>query len=203
MAMKTEGNLQMADWNQLSILEIAETLLKQNDKPMTFLELFQAIGELKNLSDEEKSDIISQVYADFIVSAKFVYVGDDLWDLKGRQSIDLWDKDGAYYGETTDFQEDEEETEKEYEEDEFDEEIDEETDEEIDEEEEESEDEYEKEPDFDEFEEEEEEDIDYDGFEDEEAKFVEDEDDIAPEEDEFDSDKYNEYMDDYEKMYDK
>ncbi len=188
----------MTDWNQLSILETAETLLKQNDKPMTFLELFQAIGELKGLSDEEKSEIISQVYADFIVSAKFVYVGDDLWDLKGRQSIDLWDKDGAYYGETYEAAEDEEEeSEEEYDEEEDE---DEESEEESEEDEESEEEPYEKEPDFDEYEE----DIDYDGFEDEEEEFVEDEDDVTHEEEEdFDSDKYNEYMDDYEKMYDK
>lgn len=185
----------MADWNQLSLLEAAETILSSNKQPMSFVELYQAICEVKELSEEDKSELISQVYADFIVSAKFVYVGDDLWDLKSRQSIDLWDKDGAYYDEFPDYAE--ELAEDEDEEEELDEEDE---DEEIDEDEEE-EDKYEEDLDFDE--ELEEEDIDYDGFEDEEEDFIEDESDIAPEDEEdFDDDKYNEYMDDYEKMYD-
>jgi len=185
----------MSDWNQLSILEVAEELLQKNKQPMSFIELFQAICEVKELTDEEKNDIIAQVYADFIISAKFVYVGDDQWDLKSRQSIDLWDKDGAYYDEFPDYQEELEELEEEeeYEEDE------EEREDEIDEEEGEEEDEYETEPDFEDYED----DIDYDDFEDEEDEFVEDESDITPEEEEdFDDEKYNEYMDDYEKMYD-
>jgi len=173
----------------MSLMEAAEKMLLQNKQPMSFLELFQAICDAKEVSVEIKNEIISQVYADFITSAKFVYVGDDLWDLKSRQSIDLWDKDGAFYQEFPDLEEEVEE--EELEEDELEE------DEEDDDEEE----------DEDELEEEEEDiyedDVDYDEFDEDEEDFVEDTDDVALEEEEdFDDDKYNEYMDDYEKMYD-
>ena len=183
----------MADWNQMSLMETAEKMLQQNKQPMTFLELFQAICNVKEVSEETKNDIISQVYSDFITSATFVYVGDDLWDLKSRQSIDLWDKDGAFYQEFPDLEEEaedlEEEDLEEYE-DELEEDEDEEDEDEEDELEEEEEDIYE-------------DDIDYDDFDDDEEDFVEDVDDVAlDEEEDFDDDKYNEYMDDYEKMYD-
>lgn len=179
----------MADWNQMSLMEVAESTLKQNKQPMSFLELFQAVCAIKQISEDAKNEIISQVYADFITSAKFVYVGDDLWDLKSRQSIDLWDKDGAFYQEFPDFEEEVEEVEEEEEEFEDDLDVDEEDEEEL-EEEEEEEDIYE-------------DDIDYDEFDEDEEDFIEDTDDIALEEEEdFDDDKYNEYMDDYEKMYD-
>jgi len=194
--MLTEGTEKMTDWNQLSIIEVAENLLEKNKQPMSFIELFQAVSEVKSLSEEEQNDIIAQVYADFIISAKFVYVGDDLWDLKSRQSIDLWDKDGAYYDEFPDYKE----------------ELDDDEDEDLDIDEDEDEDEVEEDEDLDEDEESDEEedleldefedDIDYDDIEDEEADFIEDETDIIPEEDDFDDEKYNEYMDDYEKMYD-
>ncbi len=178
----------MADWNQMSLMEVAESTLKQSKQPMSFLELFQAVCELKEISAEEKNEIISQVYADFITSAKFVYVGDDMWDLKSRQSIDLWDKDGAFYQEFPDFEEEVEEPEEE-------EELEEDLDEDEEDEEEEEEEEEEKAI--------YEDDVDYDEFDDDEEDFVEDTDDIAIEEEEdFDDDKYNEYMDDYEKMYD-
>jgi DNA-directed RNA polymerase subunit delta len=175
----------MTDLKNLSLMEAAEQILSQNKNPMTFLELFKSLSEAKEMTDEEKSAIISQFYADFIVSAKFIYMGDDLWDLKYRQSIDLWDKDGAYYQEFPDFEEEEaEEEEAEFESSE---------EEEGEEEEEESEET---------FDEEEEEEYDEDESTDEEDEFDKVEDDVPAEEDAFDDDKYNEYMDDYEDMYD-
>lgn len=182
----------MADWNQMSLMEAAEKTLSQNKAPMTFIELYSAICAEKEISEEMKNELISQVYADFILSAKFVYVGDDQWDLKSRQSIDLWDKDGAFYQEFQDFEEEREteEEDEDYFDEEFDEDDEEEEEETEDEEEEEDEDIYE-------------DDIDYDDFEDDEEEFIEDEEDLELEEEtEFDDDKYNEYMDDYEKMYD-
>jgi DNA-directed RNA polymerase delta subunit len=188
----------MTDWNQLSILEAAETLLFENKQPMSFLELFQAISEVKELTEEDKNAMISQVYADFIVSAKFVYVGDDLWDLKSRQSIDLWDKDGAYYDEFPDYKEEAEEVDEEEEE-----ELGEEENEDEEEGESEEEDEYEFESEDEDLElDEYEDDIDYDDFDDVEDEFLEDASDLPTGDDDFDDDKYNEYMDDYEKMYD-
>ena len=175
-----EGTEKMTDIKQLSLIEAAEAILRQNKGPMSFLDLFKVLSDSKGFTETQIADIISQFYADFIISAKFVYTGDDLWDLKSRQSIDLWDKDGAYYQE---FPEYEEEVElEEDEEDDFEEE-------DLDEDEEEEE---ELEPGFEE-----------DEFEDDfEEDFVDEDEEVLVEEDEFDDDKYNEYMDDYEDMYD-
>lgn len=176
-----EGTEKMTDIKQLSLIEAAEAILRQHKGPMTFLDLFKVMSEAKGFTEAQIADIISQFYADFIISAKFVYTGDDLWDLKSRQSIDLWDKDGAYYQEFPEYEE-----EVEFEEDEEDDFEDEELDED-----EEEEDEEELEPDF-------EAELD-DDFEDD---FVDEDEEALVEEDDFDDDKYNEYMDDYEDMYD-
>lgn len=179
-----EGTEKMTDIKQLSLIEAAETILKQNKAPMTFLDLFKVLSEAKGYTESEVADIISQFYADFIISAKFVYTGDDLWDLKSRQSIDLWDKDGAYYQEFPEYEE-----EADFEEDEEEEELEEDEEDELEEDEEE---EDEIEPDFDDEE-----------FEDEfEDDFEDEDEEVLADEDEFDDDKYNEYMDDYEDMYD-
>ncbi len=167
----------MTDLKQLSFMEAAEQILRKNKEPMTFYELFSQLCAVKEVTDLERQNLIAQFYADFIISAKFIYMGDDQWDLKSRQSIDLWDKDGAYYQE---FPEDDTE---------FD----------LDEEEEIEEDEYE----LDEEEEEEDVDViepDFEAKLDEE--FDEEDDLIIDEDDSFDDEKYNEYMDDYEDMYD-
>ena len=177
-----EGTEKMTDIKQLSLIEAAEAILRQNKGPMTFLDLFKVLSESKGFTEDQIADIISQFYADFIISAKFVYTGDDLWDLKSRQSIDLWDKDGAYYQEFPEYEEEVEFDEEE--EDDFE-------DDDLDEDEEEEEDEVELEPDF-------EAELD-DDFEDD---FVDEDEEALVEEDDFDDDKYNEYMDDYEDMYD-
>lgn len=167
----------MTDLKQLSFMEAAEQILRKNKEPMTFYELFSQLCSVKEVTDLERQNLIAQFYADFIISAKFIYMGDDQWDLKSRQSIDLWDKDGAYYQE---FPEDDTE---------FD----------LDEEDEVEEDEYE----LDEEEEEEEIDVIEPDFEAKLDEEFDEEDDLIIDEDEsFDDEKYNEYMDDYEDMYD-
>ena len=208
----------MTDRKQMSIMELAYDILAKNEKAMSFSDIYDTICEIKGMNEEEKAVLISQVYADFISSAKFIYVGDDEWDVKGRQAIELWDKDGAYYDEYPDFEEELSQFED------SDEEFD------LDEEEEEEESSYESDFDIDdedeeddELEEDIEEDIDnefikefkedfekeddmYDDFEEEEEEdYIEDEEDLVFEEEseeEFNDEEYNEYMDDYEKMYD-
>jgi len=195
----------MADRKNMSIMELAYEILKENKKSMTFVDLFSAIAKIKDLSEEEKNSIISQIYADFVSSGKFIYVGDDEWDIKGRQAIDLWDKDGAYYDEYPDYEEElsiyEEELEDDdeevsvYEKDYDESDVEDDDDEFID--------------DFDddlsEVEEEfysdfEEEDFDDDDDLDDEEEFEEFE-EFDEEEEDFDDDEYNQYMDDYEEMY--
>jgi DNA-directed RNA polymerase subunit delta len=167
----------MVELKQMSLMEAAERILITNKQPMTFLELFRALSEVKSLTDEQKANKISQFYADFIASARFIYMGDDMWDLKSRQSIDMWDKDGAYYQEFPETErESEEEAEEELEEEE-----------ELDEEE---ETEEEKESEFDE------DTVIYD------EDYLDEDKPVVEKPEEFDDDKYNEYMDDYEDMYD-
>ena len=207
----------MTDRKNMSIMELAHQILVDNDKAMSFIELFDIICKEKEISEEVKTEIISQVYADFITSAKFIYVGDDEWDIKGRQTIDLWDKDGAYYDEYPDYEEElslYDEKDDEYS-----------IDEEFDEEEDEEEDESVYEDDFDEDDIDDEEDSEYDAFVEDDEDYIEDEEDLKFKEDlendedyddfdeeeeeeeeeeqeEFDDEEYNEYMDDYENMYD-
>lgn len=171
----------MVELKQLSLMEAAERILIQNKQPMTFLELFKVLSEAKSLSDEQRMNVISQFYADFIASARFIYMGDDMWDLKSRQSIDMWDKDGAYYQEFPEDEGEEAEEEEEVESEEA---------------------EEEEEPEEEEVEEgETEEEIDDDTviYEDE---YLDEEKPVVEKTEDFDDEKYNEYMDDYEDMYD-
>jgi len=194
----------MTDRKNMSIMELAHVILSEKEKAMSFVELYDIICAEKGIAEEEKAENTSQVYSDFITSAKFIYVGDDEWDIKGRQTIDLWDKDGAYYDEYPDY---EEELSL------FDEKADDEYSIKDDVPEEEDEEEKVYEDDFDEDDIEDEDDTEYDAFEDEtEDDYIEDEEDLVFDEEaeeevegeeveEFNDEEYNEYMDDYEEMY--
>jgi DNA-directed RNA polymerase subunit delta len=85
--------------NDLSLIDAAVVILQNNKKPHNLYELFDAVTEGRNLSEDQKSDLITSFYADLTTSAKFVYAGNSEWDLKANQKIELWEKDGSFYKE--------------------------------------------------------------------------------------------------------
>lgn len=172
----------MENISQMSLLEVAVKLMEQTQGVKNIRALIKEVLELKGLSDEDGS-ISTQLYIDITTSSKFVYMGNDEWDLKSRQSLDEFDKDGSAFNSKDD-------------------EIDDELDDDLDEDDLDDEDE-----DEDDLDDEDEDDFDDDDDEDEDD--LDDEDDLNDGEDMeryseegFNEDKYNDYMDDYEDMYD-
>ncbi len=176
----------------MAMLDIVEHLLKENKEPISIQDLISQVREIKSITADDV-DRLTQLYMDITQSAKFVYVGEDKWDLKER-NLEMWDKDG-YAFVTPD--QDDEDVEEDLDFTEFNlddvEELEKEADDDDDEEEKEVEDEEIKE---------EKEYIDVelpikstdddDGDDDVEIEFDND----------YDEDDYNEIMDDYEDMYD-
>jgi len=176
----------------LAMLDVAEVLLKESGKPLPIQDIMRSVAETKEIPLDD-IDRLTQLYMDITQSAKFVYCGDDQWDLKER-NLELWDKDGYAFVHAEDIEEDteedldftefvleEEEAEVEAEEDEDEDEVAEDLDEEIKEEK---------------------------AYIDVElpVKSTDDEDLDEPEiefdDDDYDEDEYNDIMDDFEDMYD-
>lgn len=186
-------------YSELAMVDVVETLLKESNKPITIQEIFQQVAEIKgfSLDDVEK---LTALYMNIVESGKFVFVGDDKWDLK-EGNLDLWGDDGSAFIETvTDVKDDDEfakfdasDFEDDIEEDEDDEEIEDEI--------------------FDDFEDEDDdEDLDEETKKEleEEREYIEvelplhtsdDDDDIDFDADAFDEDDYDEIMDEFEDMY--
>ncbi len=174
----------------LAMIDIAEQLIKNHKGPMAIQELIQKIRDIKEMAVDD-IDRLTQLYMDITQSAKFVYCGDDKWDLKER-NLEMWDKDG-YAFVTIDDEEEDVEEDLDFTEFTLD-----------------DVEEKEKEVDADDEEDAEEEDEEIK----EEKKYIEvelpikstDDDDEDEAEIEFDNDydedDYNEIMDDYEDMYD-
>lgn len=178
----------MENISQMSLLEIAVALMEQKRGQQNIRSLIKEVFEIKGIDDEDGS-ITTQLYIDITTSSKFVYMGNDEWDLKSRQSLDQYDKDGSAFNT---YVEEEEEID-ELGEDDLEDKLEDED----------------QEDDFDEDEEEEDMYIDDDDFDEDDISDLEEEDDFDEDEDleryteddDFDEDKYNDLMDDFEDMY--
>ncbi|MBU1093868.1 MAG: DNA-directed RNA polymerase subunit delta [Firmicutes bacterium] len=91
----------------LAMIDVAEALIKGQPTPMTIQQLIQGVAEIKSISLDD-IDKLTQLYMDITQSAKFVYCGDDQWDLKER-NLELWDKDGFAFVHAEEIEEDVEE----------------------------------------------------------------------------------------------
>lgn len=175
----------MENISQMSLLEIALKLMEQKRGAQNIRSLIKEALEMKGV-DDPNGELATQLYIDITTSSKFVYMGNEEWDLKERQSLDEFDKDGSAFNSKD----------EEYVEDEEDDDLDE---DDLDEDDEESDDEEEELSESDDEEEDE---------DDEESDDNNEDDDLDDEELEryteegFNEDKYNDYMDDYEDMYD-
>ncbi len=83
----------------LSLVDIAVIVLKEVKEQMKLNDLFDAVIKRKELKVEDRADLMSRFYTDLTISAKFVYTGDNMWDLKANQKIELWEKDGSFFKE--------------------------------------------------------------------------------------------------------
>lgn len=169
----------MENIQQMSMLEVAIKLMNKKKNKQPISKIIKETLEMKGIEDTDGT-YAAQLYIDITTSSLFVYMGDEEWDLKVRQSLDEWDKDGSAFN--TDIEEDEEEIESADEYYSLDEEDDVQSDEEY-------------ETDY----EEDEEESDSDELETE--VYDEDEDDDDDDNDYMDEDSYNDIMDDYEDMY--
>ena len=178
----------MENISQMSLLEIAVALMEQKRGQQNIRALIKEVFEIKGIDDEDGS-ITTQLYIDITTSSKFVYMGNDEWDLKSRQSLDQYDKDGSAFNTNVEEAEEIDELDEE----DLEEDLEEESDEDDDFEDDEDEDMYISDDDFDE------DDI---SDLDEDDDFDDDEDlERYSEDDDFDEDKYNDLMDDFEDMY--
>ena len=158
---------------QLSMLEVAIELMNQKKTPQSIMTLINEVLEIKGLDDPDGT-FATQLYIDITTSSNFVFCGEGKWDLKDRQSLELFDKDGSYFNTGEEYEEEEEIDLEDYNVDDEDDDYDEDED---------DEDEYD----------------DYDSVLLDDIDPNEDDD----ENDFLDEQEYNDIMDDYEDMYEK
>ncbi|MDE5715273.1 MAG: DNA-directed RNA polymerase subunit delta [Anaeroplasmataceae bacterium] len=182
----------MENISQMSFLEIAVQLMEQKNKKCSIKELIQEVLALKGVEDSS-GELATKLYIDITTSSKFVYMGNEEWDLKSRQSLDEFDKDGsAFNSKEAEIEDDTLEDEVFDEDDEYDSD---------DEDEDDEDDEYGDDEDDEYDSDDEDEDDEDDEYEDDEDSIIDGDITERYTEDDFNEDKYNDLMDDYEDMY--
>ena len=167
--------------NQMSLIEIALEIMDEKKEPIDIYTLIEETLARKGVVDTDGT-YAAKLYTDITTSSKFVFMGENKWDLKSRQSLDQFDKDGSSFNSKEDYDNSEEE------------------DDDLNE----SDLELEDADDYDEDEDEDEDDRYDDEEEDEDDSDLDLEDDEEDDEsydDNDDEEKYNKYMDDYEDLY--
>lgn len=86
---------------ELSFMDAAINIMLKEKKAFDLYELFDRISLDFGIEEDEKDNLVSKFYTDLTTSAKFVYVGDNKWNLKANEKIELWEKDGSFYKEYT------------------------------------------------------------------------------------------------------
>ena len=166
------------DVSGMSLIEVALMIMDEHEGGISINELMSQVLELKKVGEDEYNQKLSRLYLDITTSSDFVYLGDGIWDLKSRNSIELFERDGSEFNKGYDDEDDEYDDEDSY-----------------DDEDNEDEDSYD---------DEDEDEDSYDDEDNEDSYDDEDEDSYDDEEDSYDDDNYeeDEYDDPYEKMYD-
>src|SRR5690625_2901782 len=85
-------------YSELAMVDVVEALIKENNKPLKIQEIFSKVAEIKGFGLDD-IDRLANLYMNIVESGKFVFMGDDKWDLK-EGNLDLWSDDGSAFIET-------------------------------------------------------------------------------------------------------
>ena len=73
----------------LSYTDLTELILKENKKPMSTKDIFTAICEMLELSDEEFTNKIGDFYTSLTTDKRFILLDNAMWDLKDKHKVEI------------------------------------------------------------------------------------------------------------------
>src|SRR5690625_4395594 len=67
---------------KMSMMEVANLVLKEEKTELNFIELFEKVAELKQFTEVQKEDLLARFYTDLNVDGRFSTIGSNKWGLK-------------------------------------------------------------------------------------------------------------------------
>lgn len=74
--------------SNLSMIELGSIILKEENKAISFQDLFSKIADVKNFSEEDKENLIAQFYTDMNVDGRYLTLGSGMWGLKSWYPVE-------------------------------------------------------------------------------------------------------------------
>lgn len=90
MSIKTLDKEQLAE---MSMIEIAYEILREEKTTFSYLDLLKRVAELKEMTEEEIKNKIGYLYTHLNVDGRFVCLGDNVWGLKAWYPMEKLEED--------------------------------------------------------------------------------------------------------------
>lgn len=81
MTMSLQNHSHVA-FKKMSMIELANLTMSEDKREMSFKDIFNKVATLKELSESEKDEKISQFYTDLNADGRFITNGANVWGLK-------------------------------------------------------------------------------------------------------------------------
>ncbi len=78
----------MENYKNLSMADVAYIILEENGSEISFSELFNKTCELKEISEDEKSNLISELFSNLSLDGRFAILKNNVIDLRKRRKFD-------------------------------------------------------------------------------------------------------------------
>ncbi|WP_026703087.1 DNA-directed RNA polymerase subunit delta [Salibacterium aidingense] len=87
---------------EMSAIELAHILMKDENKPYEYLTLINRIADLKGLTPEETKNRKTKLFTAMNLDGRFVHLGENHWGLRGWYPLDQTDEDLSHTVQTED-----------------------------------------------------------------------------------------------------
>lgn len=67
---------------KISLVDLAYLYLIEENKELNFLEMFNQVAKIKEMSESAKEDKLAQFYTDLNIDGRFITLGSNNWGLK-------------------------------------------------------------------------------------------------------------------------
>lgn len=70
------------------MVDIAFDLMTKKKKEISFVKLWEEVGQIRGLTQVQADDLITQFYTDLSLDDRFVHLKDNQWDLRSRHKFE-------------------------------------------------------------------------------------------------------------------
>ncbi|WP_078556186.1 DNA-directed RNA polymerase subunit delta [Bacillus alkalicellulosilyticus] len=90
MSIKAYGHEEL---KEMSMIEIAYEVMKEEKNPFTYNDLLKRVADLKGMSNEDVTNRIGALYTDLNIDGRFLCVGANTWGLRSWYPVEKVEED--------------------------------------------------------------------------------------------------------------